>query len=94
MTSRGPNLDSILNSVQRFGQAADFKFESKFGPMPTNASHLAIILKDYSRRQWNELSTKSMAKLLGQHSFTALVGWTGKHKHRVCGSRCWQQKAS
>ena len=45
------------------------------------AGHMAI--KGYSRRQTTVLTTKSMAKLLGQRSGTAWAGWTGEHKHRV-----------
>ena len=65
--------------------------------VPAPASHLAITPKGDSRRQSKDLTTKSMAKLLGPHSSTAWAGWTGKHKHRAfssllhCG--CWQRLA-
>ena len=52
-------------------QAAEFKFVSKFEPLPP---------KDYSRKQLSVLIAKSMAKLLGQCSGTTLAGWTGNHK--------------
>ena len=59
-------------SLQPIGQAAEFKFESKFEPLPTSAGHLAITLEGYSRRQSKDLTAKSMAKLLGPRSLTAL----------------------
>ena len=60
--------------LQPIGQAAEFKFESKFKPLPTSAGHLAITPKGYSRRQSKDLTAKSMAKLVGPRSGTAWAG--------------------
>ena len=68
---------------QPIGKAAEFKFESKFKPLPTSACHLAITPEGYSRRQLNVLTAKSMANLLGQRSSTGWASLTGEHKHRV-----------
>ena len=72
-----------IKPLQPIGQAAEFKFESKFEPLPTSAGHLAITPEGYSRRQSKDLTAKSMAKLLGQRSGTAWAGLTGEHKHRA-----------
>ena len=69
------------------GQAAEFKFESKFKPLPTSAGHLAITPEGYSRRQSKDLTAISMAKLLGPRSGSACAGRTGEHKHRAFPSR-------
>ena len=76
-----------IKPLQPVGQAAEFKFESKFKPLPS-AGHLAITPEGYSRRQSKDLTAISMAKLLGPRSGTAWAGWTGaKHKHRAIPSR-------
>ena len=74
-----------IKPLQPIGQAAEFKFESKFEPLPTSAGHLAITPEGYSRRQSKDLTAKSMAKLLGQHSGTAWAGRTGEHEHSLAG---------
>ena len=56
-----------------------FKFESKFKPLPTCASCLAISanhsLKLFkSTRESKDLTAKLLAKLLGQRSATAWAG--------------------
>ena len=76
-----------IKPLQPIGQAADFKFESKFEPLLTSAGHLAITLEGYSRRQSKVLTAKSTAKLLGPRSGTAWAGRTGEHKHRAFPSR-------
>ena len=73
--------------LQPIGQAAEFKFESKFEPLPTSAGHLAITPEGYSRRQSKDLTAKSMAKLLGPRSCTAWAGLTGEYKHSAFPSR-------
>ena len=73
-----------IKPLQPVGQAAEFKFESKFKPLPS-AGHLAITPEGYSRRQSKDLTAKSMAKLLGQHSGTAWAGRTGEHEHSLAG---------
>ena len=80
-------ISEHIKSLQPVVQAADFKFESKFEPLPQAACHLTITPEGYTRRQ-KGLTAKSMAELLGLRSGTAwggfnLPGWTGKHKHRV-----------
>ena len=75
--------------LQPIGQAAEFKFESKFKP-------LQIIWQSLpkSRRQFKALTAKSMAELLGQCSSTA---WPEQVRRvstitgciRVYGSCCW-----
>ena len=40
-----------IKPLQPIGQAEEFKFESKFKPLQTSASHLAITSEGYSRRQ-------------------------------------------
>ena len=72
-----------IKPLQPIGQAAEFKFESKFKPLPSSAGHLAITPKGYSRRQSKGLTAKSMAKLLGPRSSTAWAGWTGEYNHRA-----------
>ena len=69
--------DKTSTRLQPVGQAAEFKFESKFEPLPPAAVHLAINPKGYSRRQSKVLTAKSMAKLLGARSGTAWAGRTG-----------------
>ena len=76
-----------IKPLQPIGQAAEFKFESKFEPLPTSAGRLAITPEDYSRRQSKDLTAKSMAKLLGPRSGSACVGRTGEHKNRAFPSR-------
>ena len=76
-----------MKSLQPIGQATEFKFESKFEPLPTSAGHLAITPEGYSRRQSKDLTAISMAKLLGPRSGSACAGRTGKHKHRAFPSR-------
>ena len=88
-----------IKPLQPIGQAAEFKFESKFKPLPTSAGHLAITPEGYSRRQSKDLTAISMAKLLGQRSSSACAGRTGEHKQRVfpveqvAASRCWLRPA-
>ena len=72
-----------IKPLQPIGQAAEFKFESKFEPLPTSPSHLAITPEGYSRRQSKDFTAISMAKLLGPHSGTAWAGRSGEHKHRA-----------
>ena len=86
--------DKTSTRLQPVGQAAEFKFESKFEPLPPAAVHLAINPKGYSRRQSKVLTAKSMAKLLGGRSGTAWAGWTGKHKHRAFPSRLQSLRAA
>ena len=96
-----------IKPLQPIGQAAEFKFESKFKPLPTNAGRLAITLEDYARRQSKYLTAKSMAKLLGPRSGRlrpalpsrrrastnrVFLSRTGEHKHRAFPSR--QQSVS
>ena len=76
-----------IKPLQPIGQAAKFKFESKFKLLLTNAGRQAITPEDYSRRQSMDLAAKSTAKLLGQRSGTAWVGQVGEHKHRAFPSR-------
>ena len=76
-----------IKPLQPIGQAEEFKFESKFEPLPTSASHLAITPEGYSRRQSKDLTAISMAKLLGPRSGSACAGRTGEHKHRAFPSR-------
>ena len=76
-----------IKPLQPIGQAAEFKFESKFEPLPTSAGHLAITPEGYSRRQSKDLIAISMAKLLGPRSGTGWAGRTDKHKHRVAGGQ-------
>ena len=78
-----------IKPLQPIGQAAEFKFESKFKPLPTSACHLAITSEGYSRRQSKGFAAKSMAKPLGPRSGTACAGRTGEHKHRAFPS--WRQ---
>ena len=52
-----------IKHLQPIGQAAQFKFEPKFEPLPTSASRLAITLEDYSRRQSKDLTAKSTTTL-------------------------------
>ena len=66
-----------MKPQQPIGQAAEFKFESKFKLLPTRSCSLAITPEDYSRRQSKDLTAKSMAKLFGLCSGTAWAGWTG-----------------
>ena len=66
-----------IKPLQPISQAAEFKFESKFKPLPTSACHLAITPEGYSRRKSKDLAVKSMAKLLGQRSGRAWAGWMG-----------------
>ena len=68
--------------LQPIGQAADFKFESKFKPGQVICQSLPkAILED------KVLTSKSIAELLGQLSCSAWAGQMGKHKHRVYPSR-------
>ena len=63
--------DVILEAIkplQLVGHAAQFKFESKFEPLPGPANHLAITPEGYSRRQSKILTAISMATLLGPRS--------------------------
>ena len=76
-----------IKPLQPIGQAAEFKFESKFEPLPTSAGHLAITPEGYSRRQSKDLTAISMAKLLRPRSGTAWAGRTGQRKHRAFPSR-------
>ena len=76
-----------IKPLQLIGQAAEFKFESKFKPLPTSAGHLSITPEGYSRRQSKDSTAQSMAKLLGLRSGTAWAGRTGEHKHKVFPSR-------
>ena len=76
-----------IKPLQPIGHAAEFKFESKFEPLPNSAGRLAMTPEDYSRRQSKDLTAKSMAKLLGPRSGTAWAGRTGEHKHRAFPSR-------
>ena len=69
-----PGILEQIKPLQLVGQAADLKSS-------------AITPEGFSRRQSNYLTAKSIAKLLGQRSSTAWVGWTGKPKHRVFPSR-------
>ena len=57
---------------------AELNFESKFKHLPGMLRHLAI-----TRRQLKVLTAKSIAKLLGLCTGTALADLTGKNKHRV-----------
>ena len=74
-----------IKPLQPIGLAAEFKFESKFEPLPTSAGHLAITAEGCSRRQSKDLTAKSMAKLLGPRSGTAwglgLVGQASTTLH-------------
>ena len=78
-----------IKPLQPIGQAAKFKFESKFEPLPTSAGHLAITPEGYSSKQSKDLTAISMAKLLGPRSGTVWTGRTGEHNHRAFPS--WQQ---
>ena len=95
-------ISEQIKPLQPIGQAAEFKFESKFKPLPTNAGHLAITLEDYARRQSKYLTAKSMAKLFGPRSGRLMQAVpsrrrastnrvfpsrTGEHKHRAFPSR-------
>ena len=79
-----------LKPLQPIGQTAEFKFESKFEPLPTSAGHLAIIPEGYFRRQSKDLTAKSMAKLLGRRVGRAS---TNTGRFRVGGSRCGPRPA-
>ena len=68
-----------IKQLQLIGQAAKFKFESKFKPLP-------IASEGYSRRQKKVLTAQSIAELLGQCSGTAGAVWTAEHKHSVFSS--------
>ena len=81
-----------IKPLQPIGHAAEFKFESKFEPLPNSAGRLAMTPEDYSRRQSKDLTAKSMAKLLGPRSCTAWAS-TNTGCFRVGGSRCWQRPA-
>ena len=63
-----------IKPLQPIGQAAEFRFESKFEPLPTSAGYLAITPEGHLRRQSNDFTAKSMAKLLGPRSSK---GWAG-----------------
>ena len=39
-----------IKPLQPICQAAEFKFESKFEPLPTSAGHLAIAIREDNRR--------------------------------------------
>ena len=66
-------ISDQIKPLQLVGQAAEFKFESKFEPLQA-AAHLAIAPEGCSRGQSKFLAAKSMAKLFGQHSCTAWAG--------------------
>ena len=59
---------------------AEFKFESKFKPLPIIWQ---LLPKAIPEEQSKVLTAKSNAKLLWQRSCTAWAGQTGMHKHRV-----------
>ena len=40
-----------IKPLQPIDQAAEFKFETKFEPLPTSAGRLAIAPENYSRTQ-------------------------------------------
>ena len=68
-----------IKQLQLIGQAAKFKFESKF-------KHLPIDSEGYSRRQKKVLTAQSIAELLGQCSGTAGAVLAAEHRHSVFSS--------
>ena len=75
-------ISEALKPLQLIGQAAKFKFESKFEPMQV----IWQSLLGCSRRSSKVYRAKSTAKLLGQLSCTACVSRTDEHKHKAFSS--------
>ena len=66
----------VLRPLQAVGQAAEYKFKSKFEPVPVIWQSLPKAIPETIKG----LTAKSNAKLLELQSG---MGWTGKHKHSV-----------
>ena len=77
-------ISEAIKPLQLVGQAAQFKFESKFEPLPVIWQSLWRLFQKVI-----EFRAKSTAKLLGQPSGSACQGRTGEHKHRAFPSQ-WQ----
>ena len=80
-------LLEAIKPLQIVGQAAQFKFESRFEPLPVIRQSLQRLFQKVIEGLTKDDRAKSMAKLLGQLSGSACAGRTGEHKHRAFPSR-------
>ena len=69
--------------LQLVGQAAEFKFESKFDPLPVICQSLRRLFQ----KVIEDLEGKINGQALGALSGSACEGRTGEHKHRAFPSR-------
>ena len=89
-------ISEARKPLQLVGQAAQFKFESKFESLPHSACHLVISLKAVPGGNRRFRGRNQRPSSWGRSpALLARVGWasTNTGRFRVCCSRCWPRQA-